>query len=360
MGTSSAPVFPYPGGTPGAQPPNPVAGQAGHFEWSNWIKQFVLNLDAQSAKTTGETFTGVLESVVNAGSFNLKLRYDGSPGITLRGTTGGLDVRNATGSARATTSVATPTAPEHAATKEYVDAVAQDALISALPTGSIVMYASATPPSGWILCNGQSTTGYPALAAVVGANVPDLRDRFVIGNSTGRPLKSTGGAEQVTLTANQSGVPAHSHGVTVNNADAVHYHTVNPGPTASTAAGSHSHGGGTGSANRNQSHGHTATIKEGITTGDSIYYIDTADEAVGHPPITTAVIISATNTDHEHGISADGNHSHSVDIAQFNSGSSSVSHSHSGSAGNNTAAGAVAPHDNIPPYYALAFIIKAV
>ena len=35
--------------------------------------------------------------------------------------------------------------------------------------------------ASWLECNGQSTTGYPELAAVVGATVPDLRGRFLRG-----------------------------------------------------------------------------------------------------------------------------------------------------------------------------------
>lgn len=320
------------------------------------------DIDTQSAKLTGDTFTGVLESVVGTGSYNLKLRYAGSQGVTLRGTTAGLDVLNSTAAARVPVKAATPVAPEDLVTKEYADSLAQNALISALPTGSIVMFASTTPPSGWLVCDGQSTSGYPALAAIVGANVPDLRDRFVIGYSATKPIKSTGGAATVTLTAAQSGLPAHSHPITVDPGDTAvaHSHTVNPPSTGTTAAGTHSHGGVTGSMNRNSSHSHTATIIEGITSGDSQYYIDTADKQDPTEYITQAVIISSTNTNHEHSIGADGNHSHTVDIAQFNSGSASVNHSHTGSASSNASAGATAAHDNIPPYYALAYIIKAV
>lgn len=46
---------------------------------------------------------------------------------------------------------------------------------------------------GWLLCNGQSTSGYPDLAAVVGGNVPDLRDRVPVGAGGSYALGSTGG-----------------------------------------------------------------------------------------------------------------------------------------------------------------------
>ena len=47
--------------------------------------------------------------------------------------------------------------------------------------GTVIWFASSTPPTGYLECNGQSTSGYPALAAIVGAYVPDLRGRFIRG-----------------------------------------------------------------------------------------------------------------------------------------------------------------------------------
>ena len=98
--------------------------------------------------------------------------------------------------------------------------------LPATPVGTIVMYGGTTAPTGWLLCNGQSTTGYTALAAVVGATVPDLRGRAPIGYGTSSDttnvptarttIGATTGAETVTLTSAQSGVPAHSHANTAS------------------------------------------------------------------------------------------------------------------------------------------------
>ena len=87
-----------------------------------------------------------------------------------------------------------------------------------VPVGTIVAFGSATPPTGWLLCDGGSTSSYTALAAVVGATVPDLRGRTVIGTGTGagltaRTINATGGAETHSLTAGQSGLPSHTHNV---------------------------------------------------------------------------------------------------------------------------------------------------
>jgi len=100
------------------------------------------------------------------------------------------------------------------------------------PVGTINAYAGATAPTGWLLCNGTSTTGYAALAALVGATTPDMRGLFPIGktaSSTGSTLLGTGGSTTIT-TAN---LPSHSHANTpalssgtVSITDPGHTHTI--------------------------------------------------------------------------------------------------------------------------------------
>ena len=87
-----------------------------------------------------------------------------------------------------------------------------------IPVGTIVAYGGSSAPSGWQLCNGGSAST-SALQAVVGSNVPDLRDRFLVGSGSSYSLGATGGASSVTLTEAQ--MPQHSHGVT----DPGHTHT---------------------------------------------------------------------------------------------------------------------------------------
>ncbi len=60
MGASSAPEFPFPGGTAGKEPADPVAGKPGHFAWSRWVKEFLKRLDRDSVKNSGDTMTGPL------------------------------------------------------------------------------------------------------------------------------------------------------------------------------------------------------------------------------------------------------------------------------------------------------------
>lgn len=102
MGSSSAPVFPYPGGTQGVEPVDPVAGRAGHFAWSRWIKEFVKRLDRESVKISGDTMTGPLK--LKPGATEVTLSVNGTS----------LEVT-------APVTVGAPTQNSHATTKQYVD-----------------------------------------------------------------------------------------------------------------------------------------------------------------------------------------------------------------------------------------------
>jgi hypothetical protein len=77
------------------------------------------------------------------------------------------------------------------------------ATVILLPTGAITAFGGSTAPTGYLECNGQSTAGYTALAAIVGANVPDLRGEFVRGWDHGRGVdsgRSLGSSQAATAT----------------------------------------------------------------------------------------------------------------------------------------------------------------
>ena len=119
--------------------------------------------------------------------------------------------------------------------------------LTATPVGTIVMYGGTIAPTGWLLCNGQSTSGYDALAAVVGETVPDLRGRAPIGYGTSTDttnvptarttIGATTGTEAVTLTSAQSGVPAHSHANTASFSGSGHSHSTDIKNSSSEASG---------------------------------------------------------------------------------------------------------------------------
>ena len=105
------------------------------------------------------------------------------------------------------------------------------------PVGSVQLFAGENVPDGWLLCNGAqyAQKDYPELYAAVGAafnramsengvaytttagyfRVPDLRGRFVVGRSDSdddyNALGAAGGKKNVTLTAEESGLPLHTH-----------------------------------------------------------------------------------------------------------------------------------------------------
>ncbi|EOZ4630452.1 phage tail protein [Escherichia coli] len=81
---------------------------------------------------------------------------------------------------------------------------------SALPVGVPVPWPSATPPTGWIKCNGApfSAEEYPELAKVYPAlKLPDLRGEFIRGWDDGRGVDSG----RAILTGQGQSVQEHTH-----------------------------------------------------------------------------------------------------------------------------------------------------
>ena len=87
------------------------------------------------------------------------------------------------------------------------------------PVGSVTAYALATPPAGWLLCDGtvHDISSYPALGAGLGSTyggngtttfaVPNLKGRMPVGLDSAQTefdsRGETGGEKSVTLTASQ-------------------------------------------------------------------------------------------------------------------------------------------------------------
>ncbi len=121
-----------------------------------------------------------------------------------------------------------------------------------MPSGSIIAYAGSSAPSGWLICDGSaiSRSTYATLFGIISTtygvgdssstfNLPDLRERVIAGKATSASLLTSGvsgitsttlgnagGVQGVTLTSAQSGVPAHTHGLTMN----AHNHSFSGSP----------------------------------------------------------------------------------------------------------------------------------
>lgn len=121
------------------------------------------------------------------------------------------------------------------------------------PTGSIVMWATATAPTGWLFLNGATVNqaDYPALASVFGVGsgtftLPDMRDRFVGGRSD----TALGWANN-TGTSSPNAPHSHTTNIAHGHADnfsvgshASHTHTVDPAQITSGYAVSDTSGNG--------------------------------------------------------------------------------------------------------------------
>lgn len=160
--------------------------------------------------------------------------------IEVDGSGGFLKVKDAGISAvkLATDSVITAKIQDGAVTSAKLDAAAVSVL---MPTGSIMPFAGASAPTGYLLCDGAaiSRSTYSALFAVSGTtygvgdgastfNIPDLRGRVIAGQDDmggasanrltglsggldGDTLGASGGSESHQLTTAE--MPAHTHAV---------------------------------------------------------------------------------------------------------------------------------------------------
>ncbi len=169
----------------------------------------------------------------------------------------------------------TPTAPTAAtgtSTTQLATTAFATAAISPF-TGAMLMWPTATAPSGFLLCNGQtvSRSTYAALFAILGVvfgsgdgtttfTLPDYRDRMPVGAGTTYSANSSGGSKDAVVvshthtgTASTEGSHAHTtnfgfsndHDYFGNGVSTFTYNgggvTQNPYPYSSEAAGSHNH-----------------------------------------------------------------------------------------------------------------------
>ncbi len=179
---------------------------------------------------------------------------------------------------------------------------------STFSVGMIMMWSGSilTIPVGWRLCDGTGGT-------------PDLRDRFVVGAGGAYAVNATGGANTVTLSTGE--IPSHTHTFSANTGGQSVNHT-------------HTYSGSTGGAG---AHNHTWPI-----------YSET-NSVGGNPAGTGNVSQTTTGT-----TSTVGDHAHS-----FSGTTSGFSADHfHGVSGTTAATGSSGAHENRPPYYALAYIMK--
>lgn len=186
-----------------------------------------------------------------------------------------------------------------------------------VPVGTINAYAGATAPNGWLLCNGTSTTGYTALAALVGATTPDLRGHTLVGKSGSAPFNG----DLLTKFGSTTSTAAHTHDL------ASHTH--------STA---HTHGGYSGDNDADHTHDY---IRTGQNSAQVVNAADTAADVVEIALYGTDTSIQSRN--HQHAITTT---------------SQSTSTSGGPSVADSGASSAAATHGNVQPSALVNYIIK--
>lgn len=176
------------------------------------------------------------------------------------------------------------------------------------PVTSTQATLNAPVPSGFIGMWSGSISAIPSGWFLCnGLNgTPDLRDRFIVGAGSTYAVGDTGGAAQVTLSESQ--IPAHTHSITATTAAAGdHNHTINdPG---------HTHGYSAPAGVQILGYGNNPAVftSTGATTGGSVTGIS---------------------------INSSGSHTHTITATAATTGGG-------------------AAHENRPPYFALAYIMKS-
>lgn len=171
---------------------------------------------------------------------------------------------------------------------------------SRVPAGGIIMWsgAQASIPLGWLLCNGLSGT-------------PNLMDRFVMGAGSLYTVGSTGGTKDAV-------VPAHSHTATLVG--------------ATNTAGSHTH------SINDPAHRHIANVPNEFAVGEASSSGNGSSDGVNYAGRNPFTSTSTTGIS----LNSAGEHAHTLTAS-----------------GSTDSAGVSGVNANLPPYYALAFIMRS-
>ena len=236
--------------------------------------------------------------------------------------------------------------------------------VDGAPAGTVSMWSgtSASVPSGYLLCDGSaiSRVTYTDLFNAIGTahgsgdgsttfNLPNLSNRFVVGKGSSFTLAATGGSADATLVSHSHTVNSHSHS-SANLSTDNHSHG-----SGNLGVNSHSHNVN-GHTNKTGSHSHSGNIPTplyvpggDVDRGDSssIFSIDNSQTQF-------------TNNTGSHSHNVNGNTSSESPGVSGNTGSNSATIS--GSTGSDSpgtdSQGSSATNANLPPYYALCYIIK--
>ena len=216
------------------------------------------------------------------------------------------------------------------------------------PVGTIIAWGGplSSIPDNYQLCDGgtpQTSTLQDLLGA--GANVPDLRDRFIIGAGNNYSVDATGGSADATLVAHSHQVDDHDHG---NGSLSVssHRHQVDD----------HNHGNGSLSA-ANHRHIFPGDDHLAFANGQNGWSSSTAGTFNMDADSSSSGNGKMFYTTYSGSLNVSGSTGDSNPYTDY-SGSLNVSGSTGDSNPNTDSQGVSGTNKNLPPYYALCYIIK--
>lgn len=199
-----------------------------------------------------------------------------------------------------------------------------------VPQGGIIMWSGSTIPQGWALCNGRwynpedNTDNGTSSTADRTTRTPDLSGRFVVGldeDASSTPTNTTAQTLNYGAVGNTGGKNNH-----VLQEEEMPEHS----PSIASAP-NHTHSFTT---DTEPDHGHGTNNFLSPTAGTGRYSVSTTPNK-GTPTHYHIQIPSGGSHNHSGTTSSSGSHGHAVDPI-----------------GNDQ------PHENRPPYYVLAFIMK--
>ena len=198
-----------------------------------------------------------------------------------------------------------------------------------MPMSGIIMWSGSELPDGWAYCDGDNGT-------------PDLRGRFIMGSTNDETINING--ENAFYNMNQYGglqkvileeeeMPSHNH--TMGTNESTHNHTINDSQQNSQ------------SSSHESNHRHSVQDKLAYYTGGegNNFKVSEYHNSEARKEVWTGKNTSENNYQHSHKVSM--SHNHSIE--------QSTSYNHTHIIGNTGGSG---PHENLPPYYVLSFIMR--
>lgn len=228
-----------------------------------------------------------------------------------------------------------------------------------VPVGTIAMWGGTAAPTGWLLCDGTSTTGYTTLAGIIGATTPDMRGRFPIGDNATLTLLGTGGSTTIA----EGNLPSHTHTVSGTsdgmNQNSTPGHTVtDPGHNHTQDPHNHTqdpHG------HTIDNHTHTNQVTVVIPAGTHAHnnvtdYVSAGTNGASTSPTvasisTTSLSANSNTATNQATTSTNQSNTTGITVAAHN-----IAHTHTFSATTNGGTGSGTAY--YPPYLVVNYIIK--